>query len=57
MGRMGTYALALIVFSAITTIGVIPVSAQTPPVNAADLKKQKEDAEAQRDAYKAQLEA
>lgn len=56
MGRIGAYALALTVFS-MTTIGVQPVSAQTPPVIAADLKKQKEDAEAQRDAYKAQLEA
>ena len=33
------------------------MSAQNPPPTTADLKKQKEDAEAQRDAFKAQLEA
>lgn len=56
MGTLRGRTLALIVFVAMTSVGV-PVSAQTPPVNAADLKKQKEEAEAQRDAYKAQLEA
>jgi hypothetical protein len=46
----------LIIVVAMTLLGA-PVSAQKTPADAADLKKQKEDAEAQRDAYKAQLEA
>jgi len=56
MSRIRRKALSLIIYAALTSLGA-PVSGQTLPVNAADLKKQKEDAEAQRDAYKAQLEA
>lgn len=56
MSRIGRQTLAWIVVAAMTSIGA-PVSAQTSPLNTADLKKQKEDAEAQRDVYKAQLEA
>lgn len=56
MFRTCGHALALIMAATLTFPGA-PVSAQTPPATVADLKKQKEEAEAQRDAYKAQLEA
>ena len=56
MFRTCGHALALIMVATLTFSGA-PVSAQTPAATVADLKKQKEEAEAQRDAYKAQLEA
>ena len=56
MSKVAERILAIALVLALMATGGA-VNAQTIPATAAELKKQKDDAEAQRDTYKAQLEA